>query len=348
MMAAASFSKRLLRWFDPHGRKNLPWQKHPTPYRVWVSEVMLQQTQVSTVIPYFKAFIKQYPTVQALAAAPIDDVLHLWSGLGYYARARNLHKAALVLVHEHNGKFPDTVDALEQLPGIGRSTAGAIVSLAFRQRAVILDGNVKRVLGRHFALPGVPASGAAEKHYWAIAEKLTPAKRVHDYTQAIMDLGATVCTRTRPRCEECPLEKTCLARQHGTQHLFPQKRAKASLPVRETRLLLVVNPAGDVLLQQRPDKGIWGGLWSLPECPLAIDVRHWCQENLGMHVKKTEEREMLLHTFSHFRLRIHPLVIRLAKTPKADLPARAMWYKTGRKSSRKGMAAPVRKLLEQL
>jgi len=350
-MAADRFSQRLLRWFDTHGRKDLPWQSATTPYRVWVSEIMLQQTQVATVVPYYHNFMRRFPTIDALASASVDDVLAHWSGLGYYARARNLHKAAVKLAHEHDGKFPDTVDALEQLPGIGRSTAGAIVSLAYRKRAVILDGNVKRVLARFHAVRGAIDDARTLEKLWQLADGHTPHKRVNDYTQAIMDLGATLCTRTKPRCDACPMTKECAAFHLGTPEKFPRKKTRIKvLPERETAMLVIVNPASEVLLQQRPAKGIWGGLWSLPEVRDESEARAWCRTQLGERVTAMEELESIVHTFSHFRLHIQPLVIRLKRAPAPLKDDRLQWCDPAqqRSAKRKGMAAPVSRLLDSL
>lgn len=364
--SASRFSQRLLAWYDQHGRKNLPWQKNLSdkkpsdkkhrPYRVWLSEIMLQQTQVATVIPYYEKFLAEYPTVQDLAKASQDEVLHLWSGLGYYARARNLHAAAQVVTEKYAGRFPDTVAELSDLPGIGPSTAGAIISIAYQQRATILDGNVKRVLARHFALPGVPTSGAAENNFWTVAEQLTPHSRVHHYTQAIMDLGATLCTRTQPRCDVCPLKTTCIARREGRQGEFPEKKLqRKKIPVKETRMLLVTNPRGEVYLQKRPPHGIWGGLWSPPELALDKAIGPWCQQTFGVVPRHTRPLEEVLHTFSHFRLRIQPWVVELPKaalaSAVADNAPAELWYNVtsgGRTALKKGLAAPVSKLLKQL
>lgn len=358
---AGRFSDRILAWYDEHGRKNLPWQKNlgdknSAPYRVWLSEIMLQQTQVATVIPYFERFIAEYPTLQDLAHASEDDVLHLWSGLGYYARARNLHTAAKYVIENHRGKFPDTVEALSRLPGVGRSTAGAIASIAFKKHAAILDGNVKRVLARHFAIPGVPVANQAEKQFWQMAEALTPQARVNDYTQAIMDLGATLCTRSQPRCDECPLKKTCMARQQGSQAKFPEKKIKTKrIPVKETLMLLLVNPQREVYLEKRPAQGIWGGLWSLPELSIDQDVKAWCKSRFGVAIKNVRPMEEVVHTFSHFHLRIHPVVVELSRVPKEsfvrDTEQEGLWCNMagdGVRKLRKGMAAPVSKLLKLL
>ena len=359
--AARRFSEKILAWYDKHGRKDLPWQKNlddkkSAPYRVWLSEVMLQQTQVATVIPYFERFMEEYPTLRDLANASQDDVLHLWSGLGYYARARNLHATAKYLVEKQDGKFPDNVDALSRLPGVGRSTAGAIASIAFRRRAAILDGNVKRVLARHFAIPGIPVAGKAEKQFWEIAEALTPEVRIHDYTQAIMDMGATLCTRSKPCCEECPLKKTCIAYQQGSQARFPEKKSKTKkIPVKQTRMLLLVNPQREVYLERRPPLGIWGGLWSLPELPLDQDIKVWCKSRFGIVAKNIRPMEEIIHAFSHFHLQIYPLVVELSRDAMEnavrDGRNDGLWCNIadgGIRKLRKGMAAPVSKLLALL
>ena len=238
-MNSSSFQQNILAWFDQHGRKDLPWQQDITPYRVWLSETMLQQTQVATVIPYFNAFVEKFPTIECLAQAPIDEVLHRWSGLGYYARARNLHKTAQLIVEK--GRFPDTLDELIALPGIGLSTAGAILSIAFKKSHPILDGNVKRVLTRFKAVSGWPGNSQVNKELWAISAHLTPIERVADYTQAMMDLGATICTRSKPACEDCPLESHCLARITGTVSLLPTPKPAKTLPVKQLVFLLLSN-----------------------------------------------------------------------------------------------------------
>lgn len=359
-MSKTSFSDKLLLWFDSHGRKNLPWQKKlngkkTAAYRVWLSEIMLQQTQVATVIPYFETFIEKFPTVEALAAAPLDEVLHLWSGLGYYARARNLHKAANVIVNNYQGLFPDSVAELSQLPGVGASTAGAIVSIAFKKRGVILDGNVKRVLGRYYAIAGAPGEAKTLARYWQLAEQNTPDKRNNHYTQAIMDLGATLCTRSKPRCRECPLQKSCAAFKEGHPERYPGKKTKKTLPTRSVQMLLVVNAAGEVLLQQRPPQGIWGGLWSFPELPDSDSAKQWCrQQDLGRIAQQTAWPRFR-HSFSHFHLDIQPQVLVLAG---AGARAKIMdgdsllWYKLSASRNgalpAKGLASPVSKLLQQL
>ncbi|MGB5257277.1 MAG: A/G-specific adenine glycosylase, partial [Woeseiaceae bacterium] len=259
-----SFSDRLLTWFDEHGRKDLPWQQRRDPYPIWISEIMLQQTQVQTVIPYFERFMQRFASIDALASADQDDVLHHWSGLGYYARARNLHRAARMIVSEHGGVFPDDIDAVTELPGIGRSTAGAILSLSRDQRHPILDGNVKRVLTRHAAIEGWPGKTAVLKALWALADRHTPDDRVAAYTQAIMDLGATLCTRSSPAGARCPVMGDCTAYAPDTVTLYPGRKPKKEKPLRTTTMLIARTEAR-VYLERRPEAGIWGGLWSLPE-----------------------------------------------------------------------------------
>ncbi len=278
------FAERLLAWFDRHGRSGLPWQTDPTPYRVWVSEVMLQQTQVATVIPYFERFMARFPTVQALAAAPLDEVLHLWTGLGYYARARNLHACAQALVDPTRRRIPASHRRASALPGIGRSTAGAILALSRGERHPILDGNVKRVLARVFGIAGDPSSAPVLKALWTQAEVCTPAARVAAYTQAIMDLGATVCTRTRPACTVCPMNGDCLAAREGRQAELPGAKRRRVRPAREA-VLLIAETGEDasraVLLERRPAPGIWGGLWSPPQFDNESAALAWCRRELG-------------------------------------------------------------------
>lgn len=340
------FSRALLGWYDQHGRKHLPWQKDITPYRVWLSEIMLQQTQVATVIPYFERFVARFPDVKSLAAAPLDEVLHLWTGLGYYARARNLHRCAQQIVQELGGEFPDAVEQLEQLPGIGRSTAGAIVSIAFQRRAAILDGNVKRVLARHYAIGGWPGSADTLQQLWALAEEHTPKKRCNHYTQAIMDLGATLCTRSRPACALCPLRMSCLAFAQGNPQNYPGKKPKKQLPAKSVQLLMLRNPAGELLLQQRPPQGIWGGLWSFPELDMDQNPQDYTRR-LGGKVASLEIWDSYRHTFSHYHLDISPVLVQLQKLPTAIGEAKHLWYSPHKPES-VGLAAPVQRLLEKL
>lgn len=341
------FSKAVLTWFDKHGRKHLPWQQGITPYRVWLSEIMLQQTQVATVVPYFERFVARFPDVHSLAAAPIDDVLHLWTGLGYYARARNLHRCAQAVVNEHGGEFPRTVEALSELTGIGRSTAGAIVSIAYQQRAAILDGNVKRVLARHHAVDGWPGEAQTLKILWEHAETHTPKKRCNHYTQAMMDLGATVCTRTKPACDRCPVADTCVAFAQNNTSAYPGKKPKKTLPVKSVQLLMLRNPAGDILLQQRPPQGIWGGLWSFPELALDSDPIGHAEDHFSKVVAH-EIWDAYRHTFSHYHLDITPVLLQLKKEPpKIAQAPETVWYNLHQPGSI-GLAAPVKKLLEKL
>ncbi|MDR2877121.1 MAG: A/G-specific adenine glycosylase [Chromatiales bacterium] len=350
----SGFAPALLAWFDVHGRKDLPWQ-HPTdPYRVWVSEIMLQQTQVTTVIPYFQRFMARFANVAALAAAPVDDVLELWAGLGYYARARNLHRSARMVMEQHAGSFPVDIEALRELPGIGRSTAGAILAQAFEQREPILDGNVKRVLTRYYAIEGWPGNSAVERELWELADAATPTARVRDYTQAIMDLGATLCTRTKPDCAHCPLAPDCIARRENRASAYPEKKPRARKPERSVTVLLLHDASGAVLLQRRPPTGIWGGLWSLPELPTELpkdEIDAWCHEQLGLSIiGELHAEPSLRHEFTHFSLTIEPLRA-LAGTLSAGAgrlmegPDR-VWY-NARLPSAHGMAAPIRRLIER-
>ncbi|AKH68507.1 A/G-specific DNA-adenine glycosylase [Spongiibacter sp. IMCC21906] len=343
-MTKNSFSNRLLDWFDQHGRKDLPWQQHISPYRVWVSEIMLQQTQVSTVIPYYQRFMARFPNVSDLADAPSDEVLSLWTGLGYYARARNLHKAAQIIINDFAGNFPGTVDDIQSLPGIGRSTAGAIFSIACGGRAAILDGNVKRVLSRHGAVTGWPGQKSVEQTLWAMAETYTPEQRVADYTQAIMDLGATLCSRSRPQCEICPVSADCQALALGQQSDFPGKKPRKQIPVRQTTMLIIENPQGEILLQQRPGSGIWGGLWCLPELEVDASIEDFLTRQLNSS-GRIQPWAQLRHTFSHFHLDIHPIHIKLNREPGCVMEGESQLWYNGQPQQKIGLAAPVKKLL---
>jgi len=344
------FSRRLLSWFEQNGRKDLPWQQNPTAYRVWVSEIMLQQTQVATVIPYFNRFMQQFPDVKSLAAALQDEVLKYWSGLGYYARARNLHRAARQLIREHGGQFPADLDSLMSLPGIGRSTAGAILALACGQRGVILDGNVKRVLARYHAVSGWPGKRAVADQLWLLADEHTPRKRIAEYTQAIMDLGATLCTRTKPGCGLCPLQEKCLAFAAGNPQVFPQPRPKTRRPVRTAQFLILQNGQGEVLLRKRPDHGIWGGLWSFPELPDHLSLDEYFQAQGLRVLEKHKNLATFKHQFTHFELHIEPLLIQAEANGNGvremeEQPG--VWYKTGTELPG-GCPAPVIQLLNQI
>ena len=348
MSPASPFAPRVLEWFDQFGRKDLPWQQDTSPYRVWVSEIMLQQTQVKTVIPYFERFMKAFPSVHALAAAEQDQVLHLWTGLGYYARARNLHSAAKQVCSQHDGVFPDTVTGLCELPGVGRSTAGAIISIAFQRRAVILDGNVKRVLARYRAVAGWPGQTRVHRQLWQIAEKYTPEQRSADYSQAMMDLGATLCTRSAPACEACPLGGDCKALAKGEPLAYPGKKPRKALPIKNTTFLMIRTDSGDVFLERRPSPGSWGGLWCFPEIDTMTDSANWCIDRWGVEPAAVQPWEEFRHTFSHYHLDIQPVQVNLATTPNEIMAAQdRLWYNI-QQPPEIGLAAPVANLLAKL
>jgi A/G-specific adenine glycosylase len=336
-----------LDWFDQHGRRSLPWQQDISPYRVWLSEIMLQQTQVATVIPYFERFMVQFPTVEALASADEDEVLHLWTGLGYYARARNLHKTAKQVIAGHDGEFPNTLEGLTELPGIGRSTAGAILSIAFGQPAPILDGNVKRVLTRFHAITEWPGKTAVAKHLWELAAYYTPTERAADYAQVMMDLGAMICVRGKPKCDECPLSIHCLARQQGIEATLPISKPRKALPVRKVTLLVLVH-GNKVLLEKRPPTGIWGGLWSFPEKENAGQLAEICRQDFSCKLVSKETLGAFRHTFSHFHLDIQPVRVDVEPLRLVAMEADArIWYNLAALEKR-GLAAPVKKLIELL
>ncbi len=344
----ADFAERLLAWYDRHGRHDLPWKRPRDPYRIWVSEIMLQQTRVGTVIPYFERFMTRFPDVASLARATEDAVLGLWSGLGYYARARHLHRAARILLAEHGGELPRDPETLRALPGIGRSTAAAILAQAFDERHAILDGNVKRVLARHRAIDGWPGQAAVERRLWALAEALTPSRRVADYTQAIMDLGASVCTRARPRCDACPVAGDCLARASGEPTRWPRPRPRRPQPVRQTCFLLLRH--GDaVLLERRPPTGLWGGLWCFPQCDSRPEADRWLAEMAGPDAV-WRELPGVRHAFTHFRLEITPLLCSLPENPARRVMdgGDRLWYNVRTPDALRGLPAPVRRLLESL
>ena len=344
--SSLDFASRLLAWYRRYGRKHLPWQRDIDPYRVWVSEIMLQQTQVTTVIPYFERFMASFPDIGTLADAAQDAVLAHWSGLGYYARARNLHAAAQIVRDAHAGVFPTDFDTVVALPGIGRSTAGAILAIACGVRHPILDGNVKRVLARHAAIAGWPGSSAVAKQLWTLAERRTPAARVNHYTQAIMDLGATLCTRRRPDCAACPVADDCRARQTGTVERYPGRKPKPVKPLRQTTMVLAVESAS-VYLERRPASGIWGGLWSLPE--LAADSpSDWCEARFAVTPTESVRWSTVRHSFSHYDLDIEPVVLRLAAAPRKLADDDAGHWVPLHSAPPGGMAAPVKKLIDVL
>ncbi len=336
---AKLFSQRVLAWYYQAGRHDLPWQQDINPYKVWVSEIMLQQTQVNTVIPYYHAFMQAFPDVHALAAAEQAQVLQYWSGLGYYARARNLHKAAQILVSEYGRQFPQTLEQWQALPGIGRSTAGAILALSMAQRQPIMDGNVKRVLCRYHAIGEQTHLSATQKQLWDLAEQYTPDEEVGAYTQAMMDLGATVCRRSQPTCLYCPLSEDCKARQQGNPTAYPVSKKRAPLPTQARQLWLIQNPAGEILLQKRPQTGIWGGLWSLPECEEG-DCAY--QSLAGEH----KQGKAFRHTFTHYHLAISPRYLQLANPEQIKL-ASSRWFALDAALA-EGLPKPVRSLLLRL
>jgi A/G-specific adenine glycosylase len=345
---ATEFAERLLAWFERQGRHDLPWQRDATPYRVWVSEIMLQQTQVAVVIPFFERFMARFPDLAVLAEAKPDEVLHLWSGLGYYARARNLHRAAQLVCSEHQGRFPERIEALQALPGIGRSTAGAILSLALGQHHPILDGNCKRVLARCFAVPGWPGRSPVLATLWALAETLTPAQRVAEFNQAMMDLGATVCTRSRPECSRCPLAERCQALAQGRVQDYPAPKPRKPAPLRVVQLLLIQDQAGQILLQRRAPSGIWGGLWTPPELAADADVADWCRDRLQAEVRRLEMLPPRRHTFSHFQLEMRPCWLQLASVSRriGDEPDQRWVDPT--QPGELGLPAPIAAMLTEL
>ena len=342
---AQGFAEQVLNWYQQAGRKDLPWQQQPTPYRVWVSEIMLQQTQVATVIPYFQQFMERFPSLPALAAASLDEVLHHWSGLGYYARARHLHQAAKRICDELGGTFPERFEQVLDLPGIGRSTAGAVLSLALGQRHPILDGNVKRVLARCFAVPGWPGEAAVQRRLWSLTEQLTPMTRVREYNQAMMDLGAGVCSRNRPSCGDCPLYLRCHARMANKTTLYPGKRKRKSLPIQQVRMLLIRDENNALLLERRPLSGIWGGLWTLPQCDVENQPEVWCREQRGLLAEVSADWPVRRHTFSHFHLDILPTLMSTSNSANCVMDGEhRVWYNTAEPDAR-GLAAPVARLI---
>jgi A/G-specific adenine glycosylase len=343
---AGTFASRLLRWFDVNGRHDLPWQHPRTPYRVWLSEIMLQQTQVKTVMPYFERFLAALPTLPALASASRDEVMALWSGLGYYARARNLQAAAQRCVEQHGGDLPRDIDALTALPGIGRSTAAAILSQAWGDRHAILDGNVKRVLSRYHGIDGYPGLPAVEKQLWGLAEKQLPAERLADYTQAQMDLGATLCTRSDPACVLCPLQDDCVARREGRVAELPTPKPGKAVPQKYACVLWLENASGEVLMQRRPPTGIWASLWTLPQAEDAASSRDWFERELHGDFGKAQALQSIDHAFSHYKLRLQPLRMNnVALRERVGDNDDLRWVARDEFASL-GIPAPIRKLLE--
>jgi A/G-specific adenine glycosylase len=339
-----AFADRLLDWYRRYGRHDLPWQVEPSLYRSWVSEVMLQQTQVATVIPYFEKFMQRFPDISTLAETAQDEVMRYWAGLGYYSRARNLHSAAGVIAEQHGGEFPRSYDAVLALPGIGPSTAGAILAQALGQRHAILDGNVKRVLARYRAIEGWPGQSTVEKQLWSWAEKYTPEQDVAEYTQAVMDLGAMVCTRSSARCDVCPMQTDCQAYLTGRVAELPTRKPKKTLPVRERRFLIIRNDQGHYLMEKRPPAGIWGGLWSLPELEMEQLVEDAVKNNWQLMVNKYSDLPVFRHTFSHFHLDITPCEVMVSAT--AEAISEAGHYQWCSDISKLALAAPVSVILQ--
>jgi A/G-specific adenine glycosylase len=342
------FSEILLAWFDKNGRHDLPWQHPRTPYRVWLSEIMLQQTQVATVIPYFEKFLLRFPDLNSLSKAKLDDVVALWAGLGYYTRARNLHRSAKICTEIYHGELPITLDELIALPGIGRSTAAAILSQAHDLPFAILDGNVKRTLSRCYGITGWPGLPAVEKALWNLSETLLPEKRSADYTQAIMDFGATLCTRSKPRCSECPFKGSCIAFIENRVAELPQKKAGKKIPTRHTNMFVLINNQNQVLLSRRPVKGVWSGMWSLPEAADCNEAQPLLQHLVKNRDSDNIELPEFQHTFSHYHLMIKPFLWRelQVKHRIADNDS-TRWHPLAELNS-VGLPAPVKKLLESL
>ncbi|WP_428242522.1 A/G-specific adenine glycosylase [Gynuella sp.] len=345
-MTPERFGEQLLTWWDEHGRKDLPWQLNKSPYRVWVSEIMLQQTQVKTVIPFYQRFMARFPTVQALAEAPEDEVMHHWTGLGYYARARNLHKAAKIVSADYRGEFPNTVEALQTLPGIGRSTAGAIAAFTMGQSSAIMDGNVKRVLCRFLGIREWPGASHMQARLWELAERYTPKQRTGDYNQAMMDLGATLCTRSKPSCLLCPFNDSCIARLEDLTKSIPASKPKTDKPVKSTVMLMLQQQDGRVYLEKRPANGIWGGLYSFKEFEDLDAAQTWL--DLKGYRYQLEPWTCFRHTFSHYHLDIQPVLVRLENEATEVSETESVWLQVILDDIEIGLAAPVKKLLAQI
>jgi A/G-specific adenine glycosylase len=332
--------RKLVPWHRKFGRHDLPWQTNKSPYTVWLSEVMLQQTQVATVIPYFHNFLQHFPDIYALASASIDEVLSCWSGLGYYSRGRNLHKAAQRIVESYDGNIPDDIAALQDLPGIGPSTAAAILSLAYNKKHAILDGNVKRVLCRYHGLSVYPDKPEHKQLLWQLAHSNMSTRTAGEYTQAIMDLGATVCSKRQPDCDSCPLKIACQCRQQQAFDTMPLPKPKKKVPEKSIYFAVILNRDGDTLLQKRPEQGIWGGLWSFIE---AETVSAFFELSY-LEEQDWTELPTFSHTFTHFKLHITPILFELARKPR--LNANQIWYNSDNHTV--GLAKPVSKILEQV
>jgi A/G-specific adenine glycosylase len=340
-----SFAERIVAWQRQHGRHDLPWQGADA-YRIWLSEIMLQQTQVATVIPYYQRFVVRFPDIATLAAASEDEVLAYWSGLGYYSRARNLHRAAQLVMQQHDGEFPQDFDDILALPGIGRSTAAAIGALAFHEHRAILDGNVKRVLARYCAIEGYPGDKKIEAQLWRHAEMLLPQCDVAIYTQGLMDMGATICTRSRPDCEVCPVQRDCAAYRSDRIAQLPAPRPRKTMPEKRSTFLLLMHGT-DILLEKRPGRGIWGGLWCPPQVEGEKNVAAYCMRHFGVDAMQAVPLPEFIHTFTHFRLRIAPLLVHLVCKPLQIQEPGRVWLGV-EDALRAAIPAPVRKLIEQV
>lgn len=339
----SDFANRLIAWQKIHGRHDLPWQNTTDPYAIWVSEIMLQQTQVTAVIGYYRKFMQRFPTIAALACAEQDEVLQYWSGLGYYSRARNLHNAANQIIDMHHGAFPQDFDSIQDLPGIGRSTAAAIASFAFNQVQTILDGNVKRVLARHFLVEGWPGSPKVENQLWLLAEQLLPEQDMVAYTQGLMDLGATLCTRTRPQCYACPVAQTCKAYAENRVKDLPTPKPRKATPEKHT-IMLILRRGDEIMLEKRPATGIWGGLWSFPEIEVGSDLEALVSTRLGMEVEAEKPLAKLSHAFTHFKLHIQPQPLRVLKMQNKVQESGQIWLSID-DAIGAAIPTPVRKLL---
>lgn len=341
------FSKLVLSWFDQYGRKDLPWQKNKNPYRIWLSEIMLQQTQVATVIPYYLRFVSSFPDLNTLSNASLDKVLEHWSGLGYYARARNLHKTSIYIKDHYAGQVPLDFDQLLDLPGIGRSTAGAILALADNQIYPILDGNVKRVLARYHAVKGWPGKKKVEDQLWNFAKNHLPKSNIANYTQAMMDIGATICRRSKPKCSLCPLKQSCLAYSLGEENLYPTSKKSTPKPHRYTYVILLCYE-DKILLEKRPESGIWGGLYSLPELDKKEDLEQWCKERLDCQPSKVTFKKDIRHVFSHYSVDIRPIQVRIdCSFSKVKLRPVESWASKD-SYDKLGLAAPIKKLIKSI
>lgn len=342
----SDFSSRLITWQKQFGRHDLPWQNTTDPYAIWVSEIMLQQTQVMAVIGYYSRFMQRFPDIETLANTTQEDVLQYWSGLGYYSRARNLHKAAITIMSEYGGQFPQDFDIMQTLPGIGRSTAAAIASFAFNQVQTILDGNVKRVLARHFLIEGWTSTPKIEKKLWLLAEALLPRQDMVAYTQGLMDLGATLCTRSKAKCGSCPLMKTCEAYQQHRVHALPTPKPRKAIPEKYTTLLILLH-GKEVMLEKRPPTGIWGGLWSFPETEANVDLEALALNRLGVIAKVAEPLPTLSHTFTHFKLHIQPQPLQVLKHHANVCEPRHVWLNI-EDAIDAAIPTPIRKILQSL